>query len=124
MIEKFGAKIKNPLDLLKSQSEILSTEISRWEKILFFLFILKDLMNSSIVFYCSLDNLLNGGIQPGQIYEICGISSSGKSQLCLVLTANIAAKSDGIIHYIDTRKNFSATRIQMILSAKKLNDEV
>ncbi|XP_034942078.1 DNA repair protein RAD51 homolog 4-like [Chelonus insularis] len=101
IVEKFGGKIKDPFQLFIDQKSVTITGIS------------------------ALDSLLGGGLYPGRIYEICGKSSSGKSQLCYTLAVNIAVKSSGtIIHYIYTKKDFSASRIQMILENKKLDDEV
>ncbi|KAF7989181.1 hypothetical protein HCN44_007491 [Aphidius gifuensis] len=59
----------------------------------------------------SLDNLLDGGICVGNIYEICGPSSAGKTQLCLNIAGNIVHKYEHEIIYIDTKSDFSSSRI-------------
>ncbi|XP_008543628.1 DNA repair protein RAD51 homolog 4 [Microplitis demolitor] len=98
--ERFSGIDKDPLILLEQQRQFISTGIK------------------------NLDDLLSGGLYACRIYEICGKSSSGKTQLCITLAANIAINSSSDIHYIDTKKDFSATRLQSILEAKKLSDEV
>ncbi|XP_015599093.1 DNA repair protein RAD51 homolog 4 [Cephus cinctus] len=70
----------------------------------------------------SLDDLLKGGLHPGHLYEICGVSSSGKTQLCHTVAANITSSTKSYVHYIDTKRDFSALRIQRILEAKKYSD--
>ncbi|XP_046481190.1 DNA repair protein RAD51 homolog 4 isoform X2 [Neodiprion pinetum] len=72
----------------------------------------------------SLDYLLRGGLYAGQIHEVCGVSSSGKSQLCHTVAVNVAQNSDGIVHYIDTNADFSATRAQIILENKGCSEEM
>ncbi|XP_011494822.1 PREDICTED: DNA repair protein RAD51 homolog 4-like [Ceratosolen solmsi marchali] len=68
-----------------------------------------------------LDDLLEGGLRYKRIYEICGSSSSGKSQLChwISLHATINALR---VYYIDCSRNFSTSRIQMILESKQCSD--
>lgn len=72
----------------------------------------------------SLDNLLKGGLYPGQIYEVCGISSSGKTQLCLTITSNIALRTKNLIRYIDTKRDFCGSRIKQILLKKNCSKQV
>lgn len=74
--------------------------------------------------FCSLDNLLDGGLYPGELYEFCGLSSAGKTQLCHTIAVNVILETDGVVRYFDTKRDFSASRIQMILDARKLGDEV
>lgn len=68
------------------------------------------------VFY-SLDAILNGGIPTGYLTELCGLADSGKTQLCLQLAINTVKNSENTVLYIDTKGDFSATRIQKILDA-------
>lgn len=76
-------------------------------------------------FYCnSLDELLKGGLYPGQLCELCGPSSSGKTQLCLTIAANIAVQSDIIVYYFDTKRDFTRFRYEEILKAKNFRQEV
>ena len=45
----------------------------------------------SIPFHCqSLDDLMPKGVSSHEITEVCGLTSSGKTQLCLSLVANMA----------------------------------
>ena len=71
----------------------------------------------------SLDNLLDGGFLTGNVYEICGLSGSGKSQLCLTVITNLALQMKSIVHYIDTKMDFSGRRVHSILEAKGANEE-
>lgn len=72
----------------------------------------------------SLDELLKGGLYPGQLCELCGPSSSGKTQLCLTIAANVAVQSDIIVWYFDTKRDFSRFRYEEILKAKNFRQEV
>ncbi|KAE8751054.1 hypothetical protein FOCC_FOCC002139 [Frankliniella occidentalis] len=72
----------------------------------------------------SLDSLLGGGFLTGKVYEICGVSGSGKTQLCLTVAANVALRMKKSVHFIDTKLDFSGKRIHSILEAKESNEEV
>lgn len=65
-----------------------------------------------------LDRLLGGGFAASSIYELCGLSASGKTQLgfCFLLHVIIKTKKD--ITYIDTKNKFSVIRIKQILKNK------
>ncbi|XP_031840938.1 rad51 recombinase D isoform X2 [Nomia melanderi] len=86
-----------------------------------------ELKNRIPTYILSLDNLLKGGLYPGQIYEVCGISSSGKTQLCLTIASNIALEHHCFVRYIDTKKDFCGSRVEEILlkrnSSKQVTDE-
>lgn len=71
-----------------------------------------------------MDDLLDGGLNPGQIYEICGVSSSGKTQLCLTIASNIALLPNNIVRYINTKGDFFASRVETILKHKTNDEEV
>ncbi|XP_032667779.1 DNA repair protein RAD51 homolog 4-like isoform X2 [Odontomachus brunneus] len=72
-----------------------------------------------------LDELLKGGLCPGYLYELCGSSSSGKTQLCLTIVANaITTQSDIIAWYFDTKRDFSRLRFEEILRARNFGQEV
>ncbi|XP_029674400.1 DNA repair protein RAD51 homolog 4 [Formica exsecta] len=71
-----------------------------------------------------LDELLKGGLYPGQLCELCGPSSSGKTQLCLTIAANIAVQSDIIVYYFDTKRDFTRFRYEEILKAKNFRQEI
>lgn len=72
----------------------------------------------------SLDELLKGGLYPGQLCELCGPSSSGKTQLCLTIAANVVVQSDIIVWYFDTKRDFSKFRYEEILKARNFRQEV
>ncbi|KAG2673578.1 hypothetical protein I3760_13G099000 [Carya illinoinensis] len=58
-----------------------------------------------------IDLLLQGGLRMGQLTELVGASSSGKTQVCLLATSNVAKKHmDGVV-YLDTGNSFSPQRV-------------
>lgn len=71
----------------------------------------------------SLDNLLGGGFLTGNVYEICGLSGSGKTQLCLTVATNVAVRMKSVVHFVDTKMDFSGKRVHSMLEAKGANDE-
>uniref|UniRef100_A0A1B6CJZ7 RecA family profile 1 domain-containing protein n=1 Tax=Clastoptera arizonana TaxID=38151 RepID=A0A1B6CJZ7_9HEMI len=71
----------------------------------------------------SFDNLLNGGLLIGNIYEICGFSGDGKTQFCLTIAANITHYLKQKIYYIDTKSDFNSHRLLEILSSRGLTTE-
>ncbi|KAE9593237.1 putative ATP diphosphatase [Lupinus albus] len=56
------------------------------------------------------DALLGGGLSEGQLTELVGPSSSGKTQACL-LSASTVAKHKNSVIYLDTSNSFSPQRI-------------
>ncbi|XP_058805349.1 uncharacterized protein LOC131672256 [Phymastichus coffea] len=70
----------------------------------------------------NLDALLEGGLGCGTIYEICGSSSAGKSQLCHWLSMHATSNGSAVVHYIDASRNFCASRIQMMLESRHCDD--
>ncbi|RLM84364.1 hypothetical protein C2845_PM04G10790 [Panicum miliaceum] len=62
-----------------------------------------------------IDTLLGGGLRQGQLTEITGPSSSGKTQVCLHCASNIAAKQMGVVMYLDTSNSFSPSRVATII---------
>lgn len=75
-------------------------------------------------FIFSLDVMIDGGFLTGKIYELCGASGTGKTQLCLTIATHIAHDFKQQVHYIDTKTDFSGKRVQGILEAKGYQDEV
>ena len=67
-----------------------------------------------------LDAAMGGGIPAGSLTELVGDSGVGKTQLCLTLTALVAASdaSAGVI-YIDTEGKFSAARLAEIVRGRQ-----
>ncbi|XP_048323770.1 DNA repair protein RAD51 homolog 4 isoform X2 [Ziziphus jujuba] len=58
-----------------------------------------------------IDMLLGGGLREGQLTEIVGPSSSGKTQVCLQAASSVAKKHMGSVVYIDTCNSFSPQRV-------------
>ncbi|XP_011646548.1 DNA repair protein RAD51 homolog 4 [Pogonomyrmex barbatus] len=71
-----------------------------------------------------LDELLKGGLYLGQLCELCGPSSCGKTQLCLTIAANVANRSDAVVWYFDTKKDFSRLRYEEIMRARNFTSKV
>lgn len=74
-------------------------------------------MNTILVTVRRIDQLL-GGLESGHIYEICGLSGAGKTQICLGIAAHTSV-SGRCVHFIDTKNDFSAKRIFDIISRKQ-----
>lgn len=76
--------------------------------------ILADLEdNYKISTNSSIDELIGGGIEKGTITQIFGPPSSGKSNIALTLTVNVAKNNKKAI-YIDTEGGISVERIRQI----------
>lgn len=58
-----------------------------------------------------IDLLLQGGLRMGQLTELVGPSSSGKTQVCLLAASNVAKKYMGSVVYLDTGNSFSPQRV-------------
>ncbi|XP_065868848.1 DNA repair protein RAD51 homolog 4 [Euphorbia lathyris] len=58
-----------------------------------------------------IDFLLGGGVRQGQLTELVGLSSSGKTQVCLHVTANVAKQETGSVIFVDTGNSFSPQRV-------------
>ncbi|XP_034220956.1 DNA repair protein RAD51 homolog 4-like isoform X2 [Prunus dulcis] len=58
-----------------------------------------------------IDLLLGGGLREGQLTELVGPSSCGKTQVCLLAASNVATKHMGNVVYLDTGNSFSPQRI-------------
>lgn len=69
---------------------------------------------------CSqLDELISNGIYSNEITEITGFSSSGKTEFCLNLAANLMVRSpSSSVLYIDSNHGFCPTRIRSLLLSK------
>ncbi|KEH30101.1 DNA repair protein RAD51 [Medicago truncatula] len=57
-----------------------------------------------------IDALLGGGLRVGQLTELVGPSSSGKTQVCLMSSSTVAKNKCSVI-YLDTGNSFSPQRI-------------
>lgn len=54
-------------------------------------------------------------MRQGQLTEITGPSSSGKTQVCLYSASHVAARHMGVVMYLDTSNSFSPSRIARII---------
>lgn len=70
----------------------------------------------------SLDDLLGGGLMSGSLYDICGLSGSGKTQICNTIAINLAIKYKYEVLYVDAKNDFAGQRIYNILKARSCND--
>ncbi|MHA1399364.1 MAG: DNA repair and recombination protein RadA [Candidatus Heimdallarchaeaceae archaeon] len=69
------------------------------------------------------DSMMNGGIWTGEITELVGSFSSGKTQLCFQLCVNVQLPKDrggleGKAFFIDTERTFSPQRVEEIASSR------
>ncbi|KAI4322179.1 hypothetical protein L6164_021896 [Bauhinia variegata] len=58
-----------------------------------------------------IDAVLGGGLRKGQLTELVGPSSSGKTQACLQSASTVAKKEKTSVIYLDTGNSFSPQRI-------------
>lgn len=72
----------------------------------------------------SIDDLLEGGLRTGDIYEICGLPVSGKTQLCTTIACNIAHDLNQNIYYLDAKESFAGKRVKQILESKENTPEM
>lgn len=63
-----------------------------------------------------LDTLLGGGLRQGQVTELVGPSSSGKTQICLYVASYAAVKHFGSIVFFDTSNSFSPNRVASMVN--------
>lgn len=70
------------------------------------------------MYVCRLDHLLDGGLFTRQIYELCGPSACGKTQLSYIILLNVIITTKKDVFYIDTKNKFSVKRIKQILKKK------
>lgn len=66
--------------------------------------------------------MLCGGLPTGNVIDLCGLSASGKTQLCTTIAINLCQFTEANILWIDTKLDFSGQRIYRILKKRKLNE--
>ncbi|XP_055606889.1 DNA repair protein RAD51 homolog 4 [Uranotaenia lowii] len=71
-----------------------------------------------------LDLLLEGGLLPGHVLEVCGDSATGKTQLCTTIALNVALKHKFDVFYVDTKCDFSVQRCHQMLKHRQLTEDV
>ena len=71
---------------------------------------------------CSLDNLLEGGIEFGIITEIYGEGGTGKTNICIQASKSCASEGKKVV-YIDT-EGISKERILQVVKEKKLLEKL
>lgn len=69
-----------------------------------------------------MDEILNGGLQTGNIIDVCGLPASGKTQLHTTIAINFAIDRQSETIVIDTKGDFSGERIHRILVHRKMDD--
>ena len=69
----------------------------------------------------AVDSLLNGGIESGIITNFFGESGTGKTNICVQLTATVAEEGDTAV-YIDTEGGFSPERFEQMASEEALDN--
>ncbi|XP_068085617.1 DNA repair protein RAD51 homolog 4 isoform X2 [Anabrus simplex] len=72
----------------------------------------------------SLDTMLQGGLLTGSLYELCGFSGSGKTQLCLTVATNVTQYLKQQVHYVDAKLDFSGRRVQAMLESRGCDEEL
>lgn len=68
-----------------------------------------------------LDKILEGGLYTGEITELIGAGSSGKTQICLSTVKTVSSDLEKNIVYFDTGGQFDTARIADMMSAAGLN---
>ncbi|CAG2195048.1 RAD51D [Mytilus edulis] len=68
------------------------------------------------------DQILDGGLYTGEVTEIAGEIASGKTQICLSMTASVICHSKQNVMYVDTAGGFSGERLEEILHTKYQQD--
>ncbi|RZF34390.1 hypothetical protein LSTR_LSTR008929 [Laodelphax striatellus] len=101
ILAKFSAKSKNGLECY-SKMLIMTAKINTGIK--------------------KLDDLLEGGLLTGNIYEICGLTGIGKTQLCFTIASHVTSNLKQPVYYVDTKHDFSSQRILEIMRTNHLND--
>lgn len=62
------------------------------------------------------DQLLNGGLFTGNIYELCGLPASGKTHFVLSLIRNVVLSTQQQVYVFDTKNDFSGTKMKRMLN--------
>ncbi|MEM2934853.1 MAG: DNA repair and recombination protein RadB [Candidatus Thermoplasmatota archaeon] len=79
-------------------------------------------MDKKLKLNCSLDNLLEGGIEHGIITEIYGEGGTGKTNICIQASKSCTIEGKKVV-YIDTEE-ISKERVIQIIKEKKLLEKI
>ncbi|XP_070802223.1 DNA repair protein RAD51 homolog 4 [Pituophis catenifer annectens] len=71
----------------------------------------------------SLDKLLDSGIYTGEVTELVGAPSAGKTQLCLIVAANVSHNLKQTVLYIDSTGGFTSARLLELLNCLTEDEE-
>ena len=63
----------------------------------------------------SLDQLLDGGLYTGELTEVVGATTSGKTQICLSAAGTTGHHTEKDVIYLDTSGGFSISRVLQML---------
>ena len=69
------------------------------------------------------DEVLQGGAREGQVLELVGEPGSGKTQMCMMLTAMTATRGERVV-YVDTNNSFSGERLVRLMQRIGLKQSV
>ncbi|ETE67053.1 DNA repair protein RAD51-like 4 [Ophiophagus hannah] len=111
LLAQFSSFPVNGADLyeeLKHTTAILSTGIER-----------QGVINQNIV----LDKLLDSGIYTGEVTELVGAPSAGKTQVCLIVAANVSHNLKQTVLYIDSTGGFTSARLLELLNCLTEDEE-
>lgn len=120
VIRKTGIKIEDGINIIKSAQEFLKANSENKIES-------NPLARSGISTGSpKLDNLLNGGIRPGQLVQIHGESGTGKTQLAhqLCVTAQLPYDEGGVdggVLFLDTDNTFRPERIVSMADALNMD---
>lgn len=62
-------------------------------------------------------------LESSVFYELCGLSGSGKTQICSIISADLALNGNKV-YYIDTKNEFNVDEICVRISQKTDSKEV
>ncbi|NXS53392.1 RA51D protein, partial [Brachypteracias leptosomus] len=71
----------------------------------------------------SLDQLLDSGLYTGEVTELMGAPSSGKTQVCLGIAASVSLGLKQHVLFLDSTGGFTASRLYQMLQAQAEDKE-
>ncbi|KAM6467638.1 DNA repair protein RAD51 homolog 4 isoform 2-T2 [Liasis olivaceus] len=77
----------------------------------------------SIPYRTSLDKLLDSGLYTGELTELVGAPSAGKTQVCLTVAANVSQSLKQTVLYIDSTGGFTGARLLELLNCLTEDEE-